>query len=109
MGHEPPFILCAEDDDGTGVLIERDLTHVDPTTSPQRLHDAQEAMDFVRCDETYANRYITKPIVLLLNVNMPRVDGVETLRQLKSDKPNGVRSHHLVDEVRQSVGYPPLL
>jgi CheY-like chemotaxis protein len=85
MGHEPPFILCAEDDDGTGVLLERDLTHVDPTTSPQRLHDAQEAMDFVRCDGTYANRYITKPIVLLLNVNIPRVDGVETLRQLKSD------------------------
>ena len=48
--------------------------------------DGAEALDFLFCTGKYANRNIDiKPKVILLDLNMPKVSGIEVLRQIKSD------------------------
>ena len=46
--------------------------------------DGQEALDYIRREGEYTNRRHGL-LVALLDINMPRLDGIEALRQLKSD------------------------
>ena len=82
MAHEPLQILLAEDDDGHARLIERNLKRAGFINQIVRARDGQEALDLVR---GAASSPITAHFLLLLDINMPRIDGVEVLRQLKSD------------------------
>lgn len=47
--------------------------------------DGQEALDYLFRQGTYAGRDDGQPIVVLLDIKMPKVDGVEVLRRIKSD------------------------
>ena len=49
-----------------------------------RVMDGQEALDFVRGEGAHAGRK-ARELLLLLDIKMPRVDGIEVLRVLKSD------------------------
>ncbi|MDB6016584.1 MAG: response regulator receiver protein [Pedosphaera sp.] len=50
------------------------------------VHDGVEALDFVFCRGAYSNRsLINPPGVILLDIRLPKLDGWETLRQIKSD------------------------
>ena len=52
----------------------------------QRLKDGQEALDYIRGEGAHAGRNTSQqPVLLLLDIKMPRVDGIEVLRQIKSD------------------------
>ncbi len=81
----PVTILFAEDDDGHAMLVERNLKRAGVINGIVRVLDGQEALDFVRCEGQFNTRVPNGPIVILLDINMPRVDGVEALRQIKSD------------------------
>ena len=81
MTREPLEILLAEDDDGHARLIERNLKRAGFINQVVRAHDGQEALDIVRGD----GAQVGKHFLLLLDINMPRIDGVEVLRQLKAD------------------------
>lgn len=49
-------------------------------------HDGEEALDFLFCRGPYQNRDCDNPPkVVLLDIKMPKVDGLEVLRQLKAD------------------------
>jgi CheY-like chemotaxis protein len=85
MTSEPLSIVLAEDDDGHASLVQRNLERAGLLNGLQRLLDGQEALDFFRGEGAYAGRTITQPTLLLLDIKMPRVDGIEVLRQLKSD------------------------
>ena len=51
------------------------------------VNDGQEALDFVYNRGEYKDlRKYPQPNIILLDVNMPKVDGFEVLEQLKSDK-----------------------
>jgi len=54
-----------------------------------RIHvvrDGAEALEFVFCTGAYAHRRIgDAPKVILLDLKLPKVDGIEVLRQIKSD------------------------
>jgi CheY-like chemotaxis protein len=84
MTAEPILIVLVEDDDGHATLVERNLTRVGVTNSLVRLKDGQEALDFLRARKDGAVEQV-QPILLLLDIKMPRVDGIEVLRQLKTD------------------------
>ena len=86
MGNESPLIVLVEDDDGTAILIERNLLRSNVAHSVKRLRDGQEALDFLRCEGPYDGRNPKQPTLLLLDIKMPRIDGVEALRQLKADE-----------------------
>jgi CheY-like chemotaxis protein len=85
MATEPILIVLAEDDDGHASLVQRNLGRAGLANGLQRLNDGQEALDFLRSEGAYAGRNSNQPVLLLLDIKMPRVDGMEVLRQLKSD------------------------
>ena len=85
MAAEPIMIVLVEDDDGHANLVERNLKRAGVSNGIHRLKDGQEALDFIHGVGAFAGRNWSKPMLLLLDIKMPRVDGVEVLRQLKSD------------------------
>ena len=82
MSHEPLTILLAEDDDGHARLIERNLQRAGFVNRVVRAKDGQEALDTVRSGGGLPP---DTQFLLLLDINMPRVDGLEVLRQLKAN------------------------
>lgn len=86
MHTEPLVILLAEDDDGHARLVERNLQRAGVTNQIVRARDGQEALDYVRRAGQHSGRGISSPLLLLLDINMPRVDGVEVLRHVKADE-----------------------
>jgi CheY-like chemotaxis protein len=78
-------LVLAEDDDGHATLIQRNLERVGLVNGFTRLRDGQEALDFLLGEGVYAGRTVTDMVLLLLDIKMPRVDGMEVLRRLKAD------------------------
>ena len=56
------------------------------------VRDGAEALEFLFCTDRYAERRIEEnPKLILLDLNLPLIDGIEVLRQLKSD----LRTRHI--------------
>jgi len=82
---EAMTIVLAEDDDGHASLILRNLERAGLANGFVRVRDGQEAIELLRGEGDHAGRAIEGDYLLLLDINMPRVDGVEVLRQVKAD------------------------
>lgn len=78
-------ILLVEDDDGHADLIEESLREAGVVNRILRAHDGQEALDRVRGEGAFEGQGGFVPFLILLDINMPRVDGIEVLREIKSD------------------------
>lgn len=87
MRRDALTILLAEDDDGHAALVERNLRRAGVTNHIARVRDGQEALDYVRAEGAHAHRQPGGPLLMLLDIRMPRLDGVEVLRQLKAEPP----------------------
>lgn len=85
MSHEPVVILLAEDDDGHAQLVQRNLKRAGITNEVRRVEDGQLALDYVRRQGQFSDRPRNGPLLVLLDINMPRIDGIEVLRQIKVD------------------------
>lgn len=76
-------LLLAEDDDGHATLVEKNLRRAGLENRIIRFKDGQEILDFLfspNLDDTM-DAYL-----VLLDIRMPRVDGMEVLRRIKSHK-----------------------
>ena len=77
------------------LLVDDSLLDIELTVSAlKRNHVANEiivarhggeAMDFLHRRGEYQNRAMGNPVVVFLDLKMPKVDGLEVLRQIKSD------------------------
>lgn len=79
-------ILLAEDDEGHASLMQRNLKRSGIANELTHVRDGQEALDFIRGEGAFAERGSNGPLLLLLDINMPRIDGIEVLRQIKIDE-----------------------
>ncbi|HUY32446.1 MAG TPA: response regulator [Pirellulales bacterium] len=84
MRNEPMTVLLAEDDDGHASLVERNLKRAGIVNDIRRVKDGQEALDFIERQGAFAGRKPSGPLLMLLDINMPRMDGVEVLRRIKA-------------------------
>jgi len=80
------FILLVEDNPTDSELAIRALRRGRISNQIQLLEDGAEALDFLFCRGNYADRQITDhPKIILLDLKLPKVSGLEVLRQIKSD------------------------
>jgi CheY-like chemotaxis protein len=80
-----PTILIADDDDGHAFLVEDNLRRGGVSTTFLRFSDGQELLDFL-FGRTKDPAFDPEcPYLLLLDIRMPKVDGVAALRQIKAD------------------------
>ena len=77
-------ILLAEDSDTDAEMTIRALRQKNLANGLVRVHDGAEALDFIFRRGEFADRPQGMPKLVLLDLNMPKVDGMEVLRQLKS-------------------------
>ena len=84
MPAEPLMILLAEDDEGHALLVQRNLARAGIANKIIHVTDGQQALDFVRREGIFEDRRSQGPLLLVLDINMPRVDGVEVLREVKN-------------------------
>jgi two-component system, response regulator len=79
-------ILLVEDNPTDAELAIRALRKNNCTNKLVWAKDGAEALDFVFCTGPYAGRQISNPPkVILLDLQLPKVSGLEVLRRIKSD------------------------
>ena len=78
-------VLMAEDDDGHATLVRRNLRRAGLPTVPVHLRDGQELLDYIYRRAPWTNRLSHDALVMILDLNMPRLGGLEVLRRLKTD------------------------
>ena len=82
---EEVVIIIADDDAGHARLIEKNFARVGLHNSIQRFENGQEVLDFLFRRGPGPHRRSDTAYLLLLDIRMPKVDGVEVLRQIKED------------------------
>ena len=79
-------ILLVEDNPDDLELTLRSLQKAGLTNRIEVARDGAEALDFIFCEGVHENRRIEDvPKVILLDLKLPKVDGLEVLRRLKTD------------------------
>lgn len=81
---EPIEILLVEDNPGDVLLTQESLADSKLNNTLHVVKDGVEAMAFVRREREYADR--PRPDLILLDLNLPKMDGREVLEELKSDE-----------------------
>ena len=78
-------ILLVEDSDADAEMTMRALRKGGVVNKLVRVHDGVEALEFVFCEGAFADRSGGRPKLILLDLKMPRLGGIDVLRRLKSD------------------------
>jgi DNA-binding response OmpR family regulator len=79
-------ILMVEDDPRDVELTLTALAEYNLTNEVVVIHDGEQALDYLYRRENYKARNNENPAVLLLDLKLPKVDGLEVLQQVKSDE-----------------------
>ena len=78
-------ILMVEDDNNDVDMTMTALEEYNLANEVVVTRDGEEALDYLFCRGLYKGRTNENPAVLLLDLKLPKIDGLEVLRQVKSD------------------------
>ena len=84
-------ILLVEDSSADAEMTLRTLKKRGIANDIEWVRDGVEALEFLRCEGAWADRRNGQPRLVLLDLKMPRMDGLEVLRSLKHD----ARTRHI--------------
>jgi two-component system response regulator len=78
-------ILLVEDNASDEMLALHAFKKHNLANKVHVVRDGAEALEYVFCTGAYAERHFENPRVILLDKKLPLVDGMEVLRQIRSD------------------------
>lgn len=79
------YILLADDNDDDLELEQRALAQYRLANEVVVVRDGAEALDFLHRRGQFSDRIPSDPLVVLMDINMPKVNGLEVLEQMKAD------------------------
>jgi len=85
MEKEMPTILIVEDDVGHAILIRRNMELTGLSNPVEHFDDGQAVLDFLFMRGPGLRRQCGRSYLVLLDIRMPKVGGIEVLRQVKAD------------------------
>jgi CheY-like chemotaxis protein len=83
MSARPVRFLLVEDDDSHAELVELALADNRIVNDFRRVSDGQAALAYLRGEAPYGEH--PRPDVILLDLKLPKIDGLDVLRQVKND------------------------
>ncbi len=82
----PVMVLIVEDDEGQAILIQRNLKRSGIVNNMVHFSTGQDAADYIWAQGPHAGRDRGMTFVVLLDINLPGMDGIELLRRIKADE-----------------------
>jgi two-component system response regulator len=85
-------VLLVEDDPAEAEAVLRALRAPGPAVEVHRVSDGEEALDYLFCSGRHAARDpAEQPALVVLDIRLPKVDGIELLRRMKGSHLKGIR------------------
>ncbi|MBF0396383.1 MAG: response regulator [Desulfobacterales bacterium] len=84
--NQPILVLLIEDDKDHAELITRGFKKYLSTTKIVHISDGESALDYLFKRGKYKNVEISMPNLILLDLRLPRVDGLEVLKIIKTSE-----------------------
>lgn len=78
-------VLLVEDDDMDVELIRAALNENSLVEYVDVVHDGAEALDYLKCEGHFKQRPKIYPEIIIMDLKMPKINGIEVLQQLKKD------------------------
>jgi CheY-like chemotaxis protein len=78
-------ILLVEDDLGHARLVDKNLRRAAITNEIVVVNNGQEAIDYLFREGAYSDTTRPSPLLVLLDLNLPILDGYQVLRRIKAD------------------------
>jgi CheY-like chemotaxis protein len=79
-------ILLVEDDPNDIELILTGLSENNLANNVVAVGDGEQALDFLQCAGRFAGRTDGNPAIVLLDLKLPKLDGFDVLKHIKSDE-----------------------
>jgi CheY-like chemotaxis protein len=86
MKGEPIVILLVEDDESHAEIVRRNFADCRLANRLMHVADGQAALDYLRHQNSFSDPATApRPGVILLDLRLPKVDGMEVLQSIKTD------------------------
>lgn len=79
-------IVMIEDDSGHAMLIEKNLRRAGIMNTITHIENGREAVEYLCREGQYENKDLPSALLILLDLNLPEMDGFQVLEKIKSDQ-----------------------